>query len=134
MPARLPFSTEIDVRITDLNYGQHLGNDSLLSLIHEARVRFLRSQGLQELDFEGRALIMVDVAILYRAEAFAGDRLLFAVAAVLAGRASCDLYYRITRPADGKLIAEAKTGVVFLDPTTRKVVPLPSAAHRLAEL
>jgi acyl-CoA thioester hydrolase len=134
LPTRFPFSTEIEVRITDLNYGQHLGNDSLLGLIHEARVRFLRSQGLQELDFEGTALIMVDVAIVYRAEAFAGDRLAFAVAAVLTGRAACDFFYRVTRPADGRLIAEAKTGVVFLNPSTRKVVALPAAARRLAEL
>ncbi len=134
LPERFAFSTEIEVRITDLNYGKHLGNDSLLGLIHEARVRFLRAHGLQELDFEGRSLIMVDAAIVYRAEAFAGDRLAFAVAVALTGRAGCDFLYRITRVADGRLVAEAKTGVVFLDPGTRKVVALPPAARRLAEL
>jgi acyl-CoA thioesterase FadM len=35
------FHTDIVVRTTDLNYGGHLGNDKLLSLIHEARVAFL---------------------------------------------------------------------------------------------
>ena len=33
LPARFPFTTEIEVRITDLNYGRHLGNDALLSLV-----------------------------------------------------------------------------------------------------
>jgi acyl-CoA thioesterase FadM len=134
LPERFPFATEIEVRVTDLNYGQHLGNDSLLGLIHEARVRFLRAQGLHELDFEGRSLIMVDAAICYRAEGFAGDRLTFEVAVALTGRAACDFLYRVTRPADGRLVAEAKTGVVFLDPRTRKVGALPAAARRLAEL
>src|SRR5687767_12160324 len=100
LPAHFPFSTEIEVRITDLNYGQHLGNDALLGLIHEARVRFLRAHGLQELDVGGTSLIMVDVAIVYRAEAFAGDRLCFAVAAGEPSRVGCDVFYRVTRASD----------------------------------
>ena len=39
-----PFSCEMVVRTTDLNYGGHLGNDRLLSLVHEARVAFLASR------------------------------------------------------------------------------------------
>ncbi len=132
LPETFAFTTEIGVRITDLNYGRHLGNDALLGLIHEARVRFLHAHGLQELDVEGHALIMVDAAVVYRAEAFAGDRLSFAVAAAGSGRVGCDIFYRVTRPADQRLIAEAKTGVVFLDPATRKVVRLPAAMRRLA--
>ena len=134
MPTRFPFSTEIEVRVTDLNYGRHLGNDSMLSLIHEARVRFLRSQGLQELDIEGTGLVMIDVAILYRGEAFAGDRLSFEVAVADPGRVGCDVFYRVTRPADHRLIAEAKTGLVFLDTVSRKVSRLPAAMRRLADL
>ena len=62
---RYPFSINITVRITDLNYGGHLGNDSLLSLIHEARVAFLDSHGLSELDCGGVSLTMGDAALIY---------------------------------------------------------------------
>jgi acyl-CoA thioester hydrolase len=134
LPERFPFSTEIEVRITDLNYGRHLGNDALLGLVHEARVRFLRAHGLQELDIEGTGLVMIDVAIVYRAEAFAGDRLAFQVAAGAPSRVGCDLFYRATRLADQRVIAEARTGVVFLDPLTRKVVRMPAAMRRLIDL
>jgi acyl-CoA thioester hydrolase len=134
LPARFPFSTEIDVRVTDLNYGRHLGNDAMLSLIHEARVRFLRAHGLEELNVEGTSLIMVDVAIVYRAEAFAGDRLRFSVAAGEVSRVGCDVFYRVVRLSDDRLVAEAKTAVVFLDCATRKVVRLPAAMRRLAAL
>jgi acyl-CoA thioester hydrolase len=134
LPARLPFSTEIEVRVTDLNYGRHLGNDAMLSLIHEARVRFLRANGLDELNVEGTMLIMVDVAIVYRAEAFAGDRLRFSVGAGEVSRVGFDVFYRVVRLSDDRLVAEAKTGVVFLDCTTRKVVRLPAAMRRLAAL
>ena len=32
----------IPVRIGDINYGNHLGNDAFVSIIHEARVQWLR--------------------------------------------------------------------------------------------
>ena len=47
LPERFPFSTELRVRITDVNYGGHMGNDSLLGLLHEARVRFLEHYALK---------------------------------------------------------------------------------------
>ncbi len=37
LPERFQFVTEIPLRITDINYGGHLGNDALLSLLHEAQ-------------------------------------------------------------------------------------------------
>ena len=41
LPESFKFSTIMKIRITDLNYGGHVGNDSFLSLIHEARQQFL---------------------------------------------------------------------------------------------
>ena len=132
MPESFSFATEIDVRITDLNYGRHLGNDSMLGLIHEARVRFLAHHGLTEADVDGKPLVLADAVIAYRAEAFAGERLRFEVAVGEVGRVGCDLVYRVTRPADGRLVAEAKTGLVFLDPTSRRPTALPQSIARLA--
>jgi acyl-CoA thioesterase FadM len=132
LPASFSFATEIEVRVTDLNYGRHLGNDSMLSLIHEARWRFLRSHRLGEADIDGTNLVLADAAVVYRAEAFAGDRLRFEVALTEVARVACDLVYRVTRVGDGRLVAEAKTGLVFLDPTTRKPTAVPASIARLA--
>ena len=63
LPEHFPFTVEIPVRITDLNYGGHVGNDSILSLIHEIRVQFLRHHGYGELNVAGVGLIMADVTI-----------------------------------------------------------------------
>ena len=134
IPEQLPFSTEIDVRVTDMNYGSHLGNDSMLSLIHEARVRFLAAHDMSERDVDGRSLILADVAVVYRAEAFAGDRLRFEVGVGDTSRVGCDLVYRVTHVADERLVAEAKTGIVFLDPDSRRPVALPkSIAHLVSD-
>ncbi len=62
------FSTKIPIRITDINYGGHVGNDSILAILHEARMQFLHAFGYSELDAGGNSLIMADVMIAYKNE------------------------------------------------------------------
>lgn len=120
-----PFCTKIIVRVTDLNYGGHLGNDSLLSLVHEARVAFLASHAFSEVDCGGVSLTMGDAAIVYQGEAYAGDELSIEVAAGEPSRSGFRLFYRLTRSKDGQKIALAETGMVCFDYTLKKIMPLP---------
>ena len=119
------FAVEILVRTTDLNYGGHLGNDRLLSLVHEARVAFLADHGWSELDCTGVSLILGDTAVVYRAEAFAGDVLRFEVDAGEASRSGLRLFYRITRSGDDRLIALVENGMACFDYQASKIVTLP---------
>ena len=123
--AEYGFVTDIKVRLTDLNYGGHLGNDRLLSLIHEARDAFLAEQGFSELDCGGVSLTLGDAALVYQGEAFAGDVLRFEVAAGEPGGSGFRIFYRVTRPADKTAVALAETGMVCFDYRTRKICPLP---------
>jgi acyl-CoA thioester hydrolase len=120
-----PFTCELTVRTTDLNYGGHLGNDRLLSLIQEARVAFLAEHGLSELDFGGVGLILGDTAVIYQAEAFAGDLLQFEVAAGEPSGSGFRIFYRVTRPADGRAVALVENGMVCFDYQARKIAALP---------
>jgi acyl-CoA thioesterase FadM len=120
------FSCEITVRTTDLNYGGHLGNDRLLSLIQEARVAFLADHGLSELDFGGVSLIMGDTAVVYQGEAFAGDLLVFEMDAGEPSRSGFRIFYRVTRPADGQAIALVENGMACFDYPARKIAALPA--------
>jgi acyl-CoA thioester hydrolase len=128
---RYPFATEMTVRTTDLNYGGHLGNDRLLALIHEARVAFLASHGWSELDCGGVSLILGDTAIVYQAEGFAGDLLQLEVAAGQPTRCGFRLFYRVTRPADGKSIALVENGMVCFDYEARRIARLPDPVKAL---
>jgi acyl-CoA thioester hydrolase len=121
------YSCDITVRTTDLNYGGHLGNDRLLSLVHEARVAFLASHGLSELEFGGASLIMGDTAVIYQAEAYAGELLRFEVAAGEPSRSGFRIFYRITRPSDGQAVALVENGMACFDYQARKIVPIPHA-------
>ena len=123
LPSEYIFSTTIPVRITDLNYGNHLANDKLLSILHEARVLFLANFGHTELDCAGKGLIMGDVAIEYKNEAFYGDNLTIQIVAGDFTRVGFDLYYLVQ--TETKLIAKAKTGMVTFDYNKRAVVEVP---------
>lgn len=131
LPQRFSFSTDLQVCISDINYGGHLGNDSLLSLIHEARIRFLKKNGFTEFDIRGTGMIMVDTAIIYKSESFHGDILTFEVAVDDVGKVGCDFYYRISNKKTGKDVAHAKTGIVFFDYKTRCVVNVPAKFREL---
>jgi acyl-CoA thioesterase FadM len=120
------YAASIPVRITDINYGSHLGNDALLSLIHESRMQLLAQWGYDELNAGGSALIMADVMIAYRGEAFYGDILDVKLYAEEFTNHSFDLLYHITTSREGKPIdiAHAKTGMICFDYGTRKIVPM----------
>ncbi|MCK5843064.1 MAG: thioesterase family protein [Victivallales bacterium] len=125
LPHSFPFSTELAVRITDLNYGGHLGNADTLVLIHEARVRFLKSHGYSEIDVEGYGTIMLDVVIQFKSQAFAGDVLTTEVAATDFSRIGCDIFYRLTNKETGVVVAVAKTGISVFDYENQKRISPP---------
>jgi acyl-CoA thioester hydrolase len=127
LPEHFPFTTEIPVRITDLNYGGHVGNDSILSIIHEIRVQFLRHHGYQELNVAGVGLIMADVTIEFRSELFYGDTLRASVAAAEFSRVGFDLYYKLEKPVGEKWVpvSTARTGMVCYNYDAKKIAPVP---------
>ena len=126
LPAEFPFAAELRVRITDVNYGGHMGNDALLGLLHEARVRFLNHYGLSELDIFGVGLIMADSVIVYKSEAFPGETLCIAVAVTDFNRYGCDVVYRVSEKSSGREVARAKTGIVFFDYRQRTIQSVPA--------
>ncbi len=125
MPEAYIFTTLIDVRISDINYGNHLGHDAFISLLHEARVRFIHSLGYTEADIEGMAIVISDLAVVYKAQAFHGDSLKIEIAADNVNKYGCDLFYRVSKGSKNGLVLEAKTGIVFVDYTKNSVSQIP---------
>lgn len=115
------FSTELDVRFDDINIGAHLGFDKLVTLVTEARSRYLEALEIAEVASPG--VIVADLAVTFRAEARLRDRLRIDVGIAERSRVGGDIAYRVVRPADDAVIAVAKTGIVFFDYEAGKVVP-----------
>lgn len=130
LPDVFPFSTDLTVRISDINYGGHLGNDAVLTLVQEARIRFLASLGYSEKDIEGLGIIMTDAVVVYRAEAFHGDLLSVDVAVDDVQKHTFDLLYRISRQSDRKEIARVKTGIAVYDYDKKTIGTVPEPFRR----
>jgi len=132
LPEKFIFQTEIVVRVSDLNYGNHVGNDSILTLMQEARTLFYRSMGFEsEVKLEGSiGQIVGDAAIVYKAESFLGDTLQVEIAVGDISKYGFDLFYRITNKTSRKEAAQGKTGIVCFDYSKRKIASIP---ERLVE-
>lgn len=125
------YRTTLTVRITDINAANHLSNDAMISMISEARARFLFDYGVSDPTGAQQGVIVTDLATMYRAEAHARDQLLFEIGVMDFNRYGGDIVFRITRPADGTLIALAKSGFVFFNYETKKVQAMPEEFRAL---
>lgn len=119
------FSTQLTVRVTDINSGKHLANDSMISMISEARARFLYQFGIEEASANDIGIIVTDLATTYRREAFARETLVFEVGLMDLNKYGGDIIFRITKLDTEELVALAKSGFVFYNFLAAKVTPMP---------
>lgn len=123
----------IPVRITDINYGNHLSNDAFVSIVHEARMQWLHRHGYTELNIEGTGLIMSDLAVEFKSESFYGDVVEVMFIAGEISRVGFELFYQLFADRNNKktLLANAKTGMICYDYAAKKVVPVPEKLKTL---
>jgi len=126
LPAQFIFSTSLSIRVYDLNYGAHLGNDRVLALMHEARVQMLKYLGFnnERNGIEGKGIIMSDAAVVYKAEGFYDDNITIKIGATDLSRVSFDLVYLMEKN-NGKELARGKTGIVCFDYELGKAISIP---------
>ncbi len=127
IPEKIIGTYIIPIRIADINYGNHVGNDAFVSIIHEARMQWLQQYGYTELQIEGIGLIMSDLALEFKNESFYGDIVEVRLGAAEISRVGFELYYQLfaKRNTETILLANAKTGMVCFDYDTNKVVSIP---------
>lgn len=127
VPQRSMGTYHIPVRITDINYGNHVGNDAFVSIIHEARMQWLQQHGYTELNIESAGLIMSDLTVEFKNESFYGDQVEVKISAGEISRVNFELYYQLSAKRNGEtvLLANAKTGMICYDYMVKKVVTIP---------
>jgi acyl-CoA thioesterase FadM len=123
----------VPVRVTDINYGNHLGNDAFVAIIHEARVQWLQQYGYTELNIEGAGLIIADLIIEFKNESFYGDMIEIVIAAGEISKVSFELFYTLSTRRNNNtiLLALAKTGMVCYDYSAKKVVAVPEKLNKI---
>jgi acyl-CoA thioesterase FadM len=126
-PENIIHTLTIPVRITDINYGNHLGNDALVSILHEARVHWLNSLNYTEFNIEGKSIIMNELVVNYLKEMFYGDVIIIDLSIGDVTALGFELYYRMSVNKNGEnlISAIAKTGLIFFDYAAKKTSSIP---------
>jgi acyl-CoA thioester hydrolase len=133
IPEKKIASINIPVRITDINYGNHVGNDALVSIIHEARMQWLQLHGFTELNIAGTGLIMSELVVEFKNESFYGDMLKILLSVGETTRVGFELFYQLytTRNSEIILIGNAKTSMLCYDYEIKKVIAVPAVLKEL---
>jgi len=131
-PDRTVFKHDISVRITDLNFANHLAHDSIISLLHEVRAQFFKANNMSELDVDGYGIIMADIGVCYKSEAHFGQMLTVEIGLGDFSSKGCDIFYRMSCKDSGAVVAIAKTGIVFFDYDVKKPVNVPQSFLNIA--
>lgn len=119
------FSLSYQVRVADLNYGGHVANSAVLTIMQDGRIGYLAELGpFTEFDLGGCGIILPEAHAFFRAEMFLHDRLEIGVRCSALRRSSFQLEYRIER--GGELTAEGETPVLCFDYQKRKPVRIPA--------
>jgi 4-hydroxybenzoyl-CoA thioesterase len=125
LPDKFDFSTDLRLRFRDINAGNHLAHDAVLSLAEEARFLFLEHLGYAHLTIDGCGYVAADAAIVYKSQAYFGQVIRIEVAVRDFALKSCDFVYRLSNKETGEEVAVAKTRIVFFDYENQESVKVP---------
>ena len=124
-----PFSTDLAVRVSDLNYGAHLGYDRVLSLAHQARLVLFEQLQVTELNLgdEKTGIVVTEVVVKYMGEGFLNDVLTFEIKPVQVGPISFRFSHRVTNKNTGRELALMEIGFVAFDYEKRSLGRIPAS-------
>jgi acyl-CoA thioester hydrolase len=132
-PATIHHTVDLRVRVTDINYGRHLGHMELIGLIHEARMQLFEGFGAAEFDVDGLSLVVTELQATYASEALHGQTVRIDTQVVATGRSAASFRSELTDAASGRSVAVVHVGAVFVERATDTVRALPATIRRLTE-
>lgn len=120
----------LTVRVTDMNYGRHLGHDALVSLLHEARIQAFAALDLPEWDMHGYPTVVADLAVQYQSEARWPDALIIATAVPEPQGKALTVYQRIYQAESEQIVASARVNQLLIDVASGRPVEVPEQVQQ----
>lgn len=110
----LEYTDTIKPRISDINYGGHLGHVELINLLHEVRVKFLHQYSLKETDIDGHVLVVRNLNLTYKNQVFWNNNLEIKMRTRIDG-AKIIFSYSVHNSTLGNQSAAAEVAMVLLN-------------------
>lgn len=127
-PESMPFKHDFKLRVEHINYGGHLGNDSVLTLCQNARIDTFNQFQLSEINIGNEiGIIQTDAVVLYKSEAHINDLIEIEVGFDHFTPARFDIFYRLMHKSNGRVIAEVKTGMVAFNYQEKRPSRIPES-------
>lgn len=119
------FRHKLQISISHLNFGGHVGNSQMADLVHDGRFQMLKNMGINEGNLgDGRTgIIMGDLVINFKAELFIDDIILIESDAGDITEKGLRFFHRISK--NGETAAIAETGFAAFDYIERRVGMVP---------
>lgn len=131
VPENFIYTALVPVRIYDMNYGNHLGHDALISIMHTVRAEFLYKNKLSELDVGGCGIILRDLSVVYLSESFFGDTLEVKLSVDGLTKTAFKMFYLVLDHKNGREIARSCLTFVFFDLEKRKPTRAPESFSQI---
>lgn len=121
------FEYERILQVRDINYGGHLSNDAVATLLHEARIDLFNKLGNSELDLGDKktGIIMTDLIINYKSEGYLLDK----VKVFTKFDEITDIGFRIIHKITSydRIIALAEVGIVAYNYQEKHIAEIPES-------
>ncbi len=119
------YEYQTTIKIRDINYGGHLGNDALVGILHEARLDMLNKLDCSELNLgDGKTgIIIADLAVNYKNQGYLFDEITVVLSIGELTKSSFRLFYKILK--NNELIALAENGIVAFDYEKNAIAKVP---------
>lgn len=116
------------VRVSDLNYANHVGYQNYFSFFQEARIAYLKQFDYSEMDIEGHGMIIGEANCRYKRELFLNDPIQVECAVTELLSKGFVMAYRITKA--NAICAEGYTKNFCYDYQAKRVIRPPAAFVR----
>lgn len=119
------FIEKYRVRVSDVNYGNHLDFSALVRMLGDVRGIFLKRNGYHDMDIGGVGVITTNLNVNYRKEAFFDDELIIGLNFNKISKLRVNLIFEVLDRKSKLEVAQATMGLAFYDYHKKKPVPIP---------
>jgi acyl-CoA thioester hydrolase len=119
------YSVDLQVRISDINYGGHLDFAKLIAMAGDARAQFFHAKNIKDINENGIGIITRSVQTNYLAQCFFNDILEFNISTEVVKKTRLILSFDVKNKGTKDPVAKILIELIFINYNNGKPVKIP---------